>query len=216
MVVATNGTRNELETLGDPTAGADEYISFSEPYSAFVRIHGTSPLLFHAWNSESVAEKAGAAKGSKAKKSDNVESYVYRNEKKEICIPSLYFTRSVANAGRFIQDPRSPRKSALDLFTAAIIPIDELCSLGSKEWDYLDRRRVAVQRNGVTRERPAFNKGWECDLRLGVLLPEYVSPELLHRALTDAGRLVGVGDFRPTYGRFSVVKFETVKGVPAE
>lgn len=41
-----------------------------------------------------------------------------------------------------------------------------------------------------------------------VNLPEYISPELLHALLTDAGRLIGVGDFRPTYGRFRVIRFE--------
>jgi hypothetical protein len=40
-----------------------------------------------------------------------------------------------------------------------------------------------------------------------VNLPEYVSPEMLHGLLTDAGRLVGLADFRPTYGRFRVTQF---------
>jgi hypothetical protein len=29
----------------------------------------------------------------------------------------------------------------------------------------------------------------------------------LHQVLGDAGRLVGVGDFRPTYGRFAINKW---------
>ena len=41
-----------------------------------------------------------------------------------------------------------------------------------------------------------------------VNLPEYVSPSDLNEVIQSAGRLIGVGDFRPTYGRFQVVKFE--------
>jgi hypothetical protein len=40
-----------------------------------------------------------------------------------------------------------------------------------------------------------------------VNLPEYVSPAALLDTISQAGRLVGVGDFRPTYGRFAVTRF---------
>jgi hypothetical protein len=49
--------------------------------------------------------------------------------------------------------------------------------------------------------------GWQAEFIFMVNLPEYVSQEMLLGLLTDAGRLVGVGDFRPTYGRFQVVAF---------
>jgi hypothetical protein len=39
-------------------------------------------------------------------------------------------------------------------------------------------------------------------------LPEYISPKDLNEVVAQAGRIVGVGDFRPTYGRFNIVKFE--------
>jgi hypothetical protein len=31
---------------------------------------------------------------------------------------------------------------------------------------------------------------------------------MLHDVIINAGRLIGVGDFRPTYGRFIVTKFD--------
>jgi hypothetical protein len=60
--------------------GANDDINVSVPYVLNVRIIGVSPILFHAWSNESVAEKAAAQKGSKQKKTDNLESYVYRDE----------------------------------------------------------------------------------------------------------------------------------------
>lgn len=75
-------------------------------------------------------------------------------------------------------------------------------------WDYEDRRRVVVQRNGVNRIRPAMRAGWKAEFELMVLVPEYIQTSDLHDAISTAGRLVGIGDFRPTYGRFAVTRFE--------
>jgi hypothetical protein len=75
----------------------------------------------------------------------------------------------------------------------------------------LDQRRVMVQRNGITRSRPALLKGWRAEFELLVQVPEYVPPSDLQDVLTNAGRLIGLGDFRPTYGRFMVTRFEVQK-----
>ncbi len=194
--------------IGPASNGGAADIALTEPYAVKVAIEGTAPLLFHAWNVEAVKEKAGAAKGSKGKKEDNVESYVYRDERKHICLPGEYFRQSIIHAAKYLQDPRSPRKSAMDLFKAGLLVLTEFASLGKDEWDYLDQRRVVIQRNGVNRVRPAMHKGWRATFELQVILPEYITREILGAAINNAGRLVGVGDFRPTYGRFQVVEFK--------
>src|SRR3990167_4224753 len=89
---------------------ADEVAS-TEPYTVQVTIRGSSAILFHRWSNEAVAEKAAAAKGSKAKKSDNLESYVYRCDNGNLGLPGEYVRQSVIAAAKFRQDPRSPRKS---------------------------------------------------------------------------------------------------------
>ena len=191
-----------------PTNGGADAIESGIPYVATVRIVGTADMLFHRWNCEAVEEKGRAAKGSKEKKTDNVESYVYRDETGMLCLPGEYVRQSIIAAAKFKQDPRSPRKSAADLFKAAITSLTALAPLGKTKWDYLDKRRVKVQMAAVTRVRPAILKGWEAEVRLMVLLPEYVGFDTLAEVLTNAGRLVGVGDFRPTYGRYRVSSFK--------
>jgi hypothetical protein len=200
----------ELETLAPVTNGGAVVIEEGLPFVVEVSVSGSAPLLFHRWNCEAVEEKSKAKKGSKAKKSDDIESYVYRNEHEEICLPGEYLRQSMCYAAKFKQDPRSPRKSAFDLFKAGIAVLDELCPLngGTKDWDYLDQRRVTVQRNGITRVRPAFNKGWTVTARFTVLTPEYIDQVFFHEVLEMAGRLIGVGDFRPTYGRFQISNFQ--------
>lgn len=200
--------KGQKETLDPVTNGAAAQIAMSEPYSTKITIEGTTHMIFHRWNVESVAEKAGAAKGSKAKKTDDLESYVWRNAQGELCLPGEYLRQSIIHAAKFAQDPRSPRKSAMDLFKAGILVETELAPLGSTDWDFVDQRRVTVQRAGITRCRPAMLKGWRAMIELTVILPEYISKTMLQLVLQNAGRLVGVGDNRPSYGRFTVVGFD--------
>lgn len=203
--------------ISEPTNGGKVAIESGLPYIAHVTIVGSADLLLHAWNCEAVQEKADSKKGSAAKKSDNVESYVVRNEDGIICLPAEYLRMSVVQAAKFRQDPRSPRKSAMDMFKAAVVSLAPLSPIVNrageiaKEWDFEHRCRVQIQRSGITRTRPAFHDGWSTEASLMVVLPEYVDPSLLHEVISAAGRLIGVGDFRPTYGRFQVTKFEVQK-----
>lgn len=199
--------------ISDTSNDGAEAIGVTMPYTVEAVIEGTAPFLFHRWSVDSVEAKARAAKGSAAKKTDDVESYVYRCADGTIGIPGQYLKGSIAGpqgAAKFRQDPRSPRKSALDLYRAGVQVVTDVASLGSANWDYLDRQRVTVQRSGVTRTRPAFHPGWKATFRILVLTPEYVSSQDLHDVLVNAGRLVGIGDFRPTFGRFQVNSFEVL------
>jgi hypothetical protein len=190
------------------TNGAAGALQHSQPYIVRARLVGVADLLFHRWNCEAVEAKGKAAKGSAAKKTDDLESYVYRNDDDELCVPGEYVRQAVISAAKFRQDPRSPRKSAMDLFKAAIVVLTPLASVGTAEWDYQHKCRVQIQRNGVTRVRPAMKTGWAIEVDILVNLPEYVDAAALHETLVNAGRLIGLADFRPTYGRFAVTSFE--------
>lgn len=209
-----------MENIGSPTNDAAEVIERGRPYTVNVVIRGTAPILWHRWSCDAIAEKAAAKKGSEAKKTDDVESYVYRDGDGYICLPGVYLIGTMTDkkngAAKYRQDPRSPRKSALDIYKAAVTSLTELAPIipmgsdhPSADWDYLDRRRVVIQQSGITRVRPAHAKGWKAEIQLMVIAPEYITPTDLHSCLTDAGRLVGIADFRPTFGRFQVDSFTT-------
>src|SRR5262245_46960815 len=189
--------RATATAVGPVTNGAEAFIEASIPYLAAVEVTGVADLIFHAWNCDSIDEKARRPKGSKEKKIDDIESYVYRDDQGQIGIPGTYLAGSIVNAAKYRQDPRSPRKSAMDLFRAGVLPMTVHASLGTTKWDYEHRCRVTVQRNGVTRVRPAFKAGWTARFELQVILPEYIPPDVLNATLVDAGRLIGLADFRP-------------------
>lgn len=198
-----------VTALAEPTNDGAEAIL--APYVVEVEIQGTTDILFHRWSNEDVEAKGKAGKNSKAKKTDNLEAYVYRNTDGELCVPGEYLRQAIIAAAKFKPDPRSPRKSAMDLYKAGVVALNNLASLGKKEWDYEDRRRVTIQRNGVTRVRPAMLTGWKATFQLQVLIPEYLDPQSLNETIQQAGRLIGLADFRPTFGRFQVVRFEVMK-----
>lgn len=220
-MTATKLDKQEPVALGGDVSNAGEAaIMEGAPYMVTVTIKGTAPVLFHRWQTDAVEAKAKAAKNSAAKKTDDVESYVYRNDEGVICLPGVYLLGSIVDprngAAKYRQDPRSPRKSALDLYKAGVIAMTDLAPITRADgelataWDYTDRRRVTVQRAGITRERPAFAAGWSATVDFMVTTPEYIKPMDLCDVLTKGGLLVGVADYRPTFGRFQVVNFTEI------
>ena len=190
--------------------GAKALIENNSPYVAEVELTGKAKMLMHCWNNEAVEEKAKAKKNSATKKTDNLESYVLRNEQGQIVIPTLNFCASIRTAGKSFADPTSPRKSMHDRLKAIVIPDQEygLLNGGTTDWDFVDRRRVVIQRAGITRERPGFYEGWKVVFRIAVIEPEFLNPELLNEIIDNAGKFQGLGDFRPTFGRYRISRFE--------
>lgn len=209
----TKRSAKEIIEVPEILNGIENTVTTEKPYIMSAEIIGTCPVIFHKWSCEDVAAKAAAKKGSKEKKSDNVESFVYRDEDGHICLPGLYITQAMTYAAKFRQDPRSPRKSAFDLFKAGIVPLTELAKIngGTRNWDFIDQRRVVIQRNSITRMRPAFLKGWSAEVDIMVNTPEYIDQAFFREVLEMSGRLIGVADFRPSYGRFQVAKCKVIE-----
>lgn len=66
--------------------------------------------------------------------------------------------------------------------------------------------RVKVKQAAVARSRLQIAAGWELAFRLEVI-DDQLAPETLKVILEEAGRAVGIGDFRPRYGRVVVEAF---------
>ena len=201
-------SKNGVAVLDPVSNGGAVTIEEGRPYRVVVTVQGLAPILLHGWNIEAVESKGAAAKGSKAKKTDDLQSYVYRCANGNIGLQGDSLRAAMAAAGRYKQDPRSPRKSASDLVKAGLIPLIPYADTGVKEWDYVARHRVVVQRSAVTRSRPALHEGWRATFDMMVNSPQYLTQTFLQELLRDAGTLCGLGDYRPTYGRFGVVRFE--------
>ena len=189
-------------------------IALMEPYKATIEIVGTAKLLFHCWNSAPPVTKV---KGGASKTYDDLESYVMRDEKGRIVIPTVNFCASIREAGKSYPDPASPRKSMRDRLNAIVVPFNEYGVMVSvdpkntKHWDFVDSRRACIQRAGITRQRPGLFEGWKTTFEVMVLAPDYLQPEKLHEIIESAGKFQAIGDFRPSHGRYRVTSFQISK-----
>lgn len=179
-------TKKEETAIG-PQENLSE-IDVCSPFSICAHIRGTSDLLFHRYSVEESLEGERRRKGSK--NFPEPDTFLYRDDKDRICIPSEHFRMAVIHAAKFRKDPRSPRKSMMDLCKARVVCEEpHLIPLGKNKPDYYHKCRAGIKGNAITRIRPAFLKGWECKTTFTILLSEYISEELFHEILVDAGRL---------------------------
>lgn len=68
--------------------------------------------------------------------------------------------------------------------------------------------RVVVQRAAVARSRLQIASGWVLEFCLEIQDAQLRS-DVVQEVLAEAGRAVGIGDFRPKFGRFEVIQFQS-------
>ena len=216
-MVARNGTVALVEEAIDGNPLANDLLTLPAQTIVSVKLEGVAKLLFHRYDCAAVEAKGKAGKGTAAKKTDNIESYVYRDEEGRLCIPAENLHACLALSAKSFQDPRSPRKSAMDLFKAGVLVLPDYLLLTKRDgstmtkWDFVDTRRCLVQQSAVSRSRPGIEAGWSIEADIHILLPNLISVEMLRNVLVNAGGVVGLCDFRPRFGRFQVTRANVVE-----
>jgi hypothetical protein len=200
--------RTSIPSVATKATGNGHLPALDASYAVEVVLVGTAPILFRRYDDASVERKARTAKNSQSRKTDDIESYVYRTNDGQIGIPARNFKACLREAGRSLPDPRSPRKSARELVQGAIRIEPFIASMGRTHWDAVDVQRAVVQRSAVSRARPMFREGWTVTFDVVVLAAEYIDAGWLHDLISRAGRFIGLGDFRPDYGRFRMDSFQ--------
>lgn len=72
-----------------------------------------------------------------------------------------------------------------------------------KDGKYRLTTGVRVQRNRVMRTRPIFPR-WEATVKID-FLPDQLNREEIADIMSTMGRVIGLGDWRPRFGRFEVI-----------
>lgn len=104
------------------------------------------------------------------------------------------------------------KRSAFALMEATIFPQHDLY-LGKQTYDgVLEIPGRVPPRTGplVLLRYPQFNEGWSCAFTLIQVQNNRGLAEQVRAGLESAGLLVGLGSWRPEYGRFIVRGFEVV------
>lgn len=175
---------------------------------------GVTPLLMHSTAGMGVKDDAV----KKAKKeiplpADEAERSTYRMPTGELYMPVQNVYRAIMEAGAKIGNPDNKRATMKKPLSAALLPPAELGwklidpDTGELLTDYeVDVRRVMVQRQGVMRARPRFDR-WALHVEIHYDQAVLTDPRLIATALATAGQVIGIGDFRPEKGGGSFGRF---------
>lgn len=189
-----------------------------------VTIEGTRPLLMHNGRlADPLDQAAKALKVATLKKS--------KTDEDQIEIARIEFEGGLywdKNAGPYIPSDNlqamliegaKKRRlgKAFECMVEVLIPSNldgykleykgprDPSTLWKQGW-YL-RKGASVHGSKVMRTRPRFPQ-WSISFEIEIL-DDGPEPEIVQQALVDAGSLVGLGDWSPRYGRFSLESFKS-------
>ena len=182
-----------------------------------VTIQGVSPLLLHNGQTADPTNKfARQLKEVSGKRKKTDEDYaemsriewhagLYANADQKIILPAVCIEASIIGGAKKSK-LGSAFKSAVFVDADAILNIgkryDNAADLWAEE-KYRDVRGVRVGQARVMRTRPVFYQ-WGCSFVVS-MDDEQVNESDVMRAIEDSGSKVGIGDFRPKFGRFEVI-----------
>lgn len=173
-------------------------------YQVDVKIESISPLLQHRFPT-ATADQPHTRRTGRPDYKEEAGRALYRTAEGLIYQPATHLERALQQAATNFKISGRRGKSYRELVAAStFVRPDQIPHL-IPEW-VIDERPVVVQRSRIVRYRPRFDQ-WKLAFTIDVLddqLPNAVLKELLDYA----GRSVGIGDFRPRYGRFIVTQFE--------
>ena len=167
-----------------------------------VRIKGTKPLLMH--NPQEIGNKPRLRRGEHLEPRVEAESYLYKDEEGNICIPATNLRACIREAGRNYR-VSGRRTTFASMIRAGLDMIPNMVRLIYSNWEP-DVRPVVIQRQRILRARPKFNY-WELELKIVNNDPTVIHRDILKKIVIDAGRYYGLGDFRPDFGLFELVEF---------
>ena len=187
--------------------------------TATYTIQGITPLMIKSDRSvnpfDPGTQALKALTGKKKKTEDDIADIArvewmvsLYDEQEDIFIPGFNLFACMRDAGKL-------RKMGTTIKRAVIVQDDRVALQFDgpkkpadlfKDKAFVDIRSVGVSGKRVQRCRPLF-KDWR--LQFTVLYEESaIQRSDLDRILQDAGPMIGLGDYRPRFGRFEVVSMQ--------
>lgn len=169
-----------------------------------VKVRGVCAMLQHRRSIEDEKNKVKKTSGEKDY-SKEWKKAVYKDSR-GCYIPADHIQAALVKSGVDFKVTGKRGKTFKNLINAALVVTPDKLYLGKKKPDFIDEHFVNVSRNQILRSRPGFNQGWQTEFTL-LLLDEQLPKGVVKEILVNAGKFVGIGDWRPRYGRFEVMSF---------
>jgi hypothetical protein len=180
-----------------------------------VKIQGISPLLQHRYRFADEIEESAKKRSGKKDYSLEWKSALYWDDLKGIVQPATHLEGAMIKAATSFIIPGRGKKTYKDLFRSAVFVSPDFIPHGLKGTPeklveqgkiVIDRRLVRVNNSGVERLRPML-KDWTLEFTIEIQ-DDQIAKDVVKQILEHAGRYIGIGDFRPKYGRFTITRFE--------
>lgn len=193
-------------------------------YQISVRIKGTTPLLQHSFTKATLSTLMEGANKKTGAVDYSLEWMKTMYTKDGMLVqPSSHIEGALVKAATSFKIKGKSNKTWRDAFRAYCYATPDMiphiweghyveapdASLLETPTENLSVSimRVVVQRSAVARSRLQIAAGWELDFCLEIQ-DDQLRPDVVSEVLAESGRAVGIGDFRPKYGRFSVINFQ--------
>lgn len=183
-------------------------------------IKGMSPLLMNRFTEEAELSVSSTVKkvtkSSKGTPREQATAKAYRDEKGVLYIPAANIYSCIIQAGKFTKLGKSKvTTTKSSLIPAAMVINEMVCSLNTKDFE-VDSRSVVIPSTGgrIMAHRPRLDE-WETSFSIDLFDEDILSADIVRMVIDDAGRKVGLGDFRPDrkgpFGRFVVTNWKVEK-----
>ena len=171
---------------------------------ARVKIKGIAPLLMNRFAMEKKDDTSAKRRDEQFDPKEDAEKSLYKDDKIGCYAPSSWIEACLRDTAKEFKGKGRGSLKATILASVFIDP--EKIPLNKKTYDEIDSRPAVIQRNRIVKSRPRFNS-WELDFTTN-FNNERIKKDTLKQILSEAGETKGIGDYRPKFGRFEVVKFE--------
>lgn len=195
-------------------------------YQIRARIVGTAPLLQHRFPLEALAglmEGATRRTGAEDRRYEWLTT-LYAHDGL-LVQPASHIEAALVRAAAGFRVKGAKGKTYREIIRAAVlispeeilhfwngmplaVPGPELLTTPTDALS-VNLQRVIVNRAAVARARLQISPGWELDFTITVN-DDQLRPEVVRTILEEAGQAVGIGDYRPKFGRFTVAAFNPV------
>lgn len=180
-----------------------------------VEIKGTAPLLQH--NIEGAeAQMLNKGKRKSSGVADDPEEwkgFLYKmNGNGKLGHPSSAFESAFVRAARDFKADK--RRTMAEIAKAALFCNETMIELVGKTGpDRVNRSSVVNPntRGRGFRYRPEFDAGWVGRFSITLADPDLLPESKAHEIAEHAGRMIGIGNWRPKFGRFIITKWTVTK-----
>jgi hypothetical protein len=190
-----------------------------------IRIEGTTPLICNKFTDAAAESATNGTRGSGAAQDrgtplEIAESKLYIGLDGKPMIPQPNLMRCLVEGGRFHKAGKTQLTTSKSSHLYACVDIEgaEITLITKQPWK-VDTRAVRIPSTGgrILAHRPMFDD-WALEFLVD-LDTSIAGAKIFRMIVDDAGKRIGLGDFRPAtkgpYGKFVVTKWEEVEVLKA-